>query len=131
MANPEYALVERNRIANNLFGGVNFEIRAYSDIVSDTGTGGTEITAAGYSPIAVANDTTNFPLATLGTRENAVEFSKTFTQSATIVSLGIFAAVSGVFIARQILAAPLVIPAGQTWRFPIGSFSFTPQNLVG
>lgn len=130
MANPEYSLLERNRIANNLFGGVDFEIRAYSDIVSDTGTGGTEITVAGYSPIAVANDATNFPPATDGSRANAVEFAKNFTAAATIVSIGIFAAVSGDFLARKILDAPLTIAAGESFRFPVGSFTFAAQNIT-
>ena len=128
MANPEFSLLERNRIANSLFGGVDFVIKAYSDTVSATGTGGTEITAGGYSPIAVTNNTTNFPIASTGTRSNAVEFSKTFTSAGTIQSIGIFAAGTGDFLARKILATPLAVGAGQSWRFPVGSFTFTPQN---
>lgn len=130
MALPEYSLLERNRIANNMFGGVNFKIRAYSDTISATGTGGTEITAGGYSPIEIVNNAANFPLATNGQRTNAVAFEKTFTTQATIVSIGIFATVSGDFLGRKILDAPLVIAAGQIWRFPIGSIIFAPVNPV-
>jgi len=128
MANPEYSLLERNRIANNMFGGVDFEIRAYSDTISASGSGGTEITADGYSPIEIENDTTNFPLATLGTRSNAVVFEKIFTEAAEIVSIGIFAQASGDFLGRRVLDEPLEISAGQVWRFPIGSIIFAPVN---
>ena len=123
----EYSLLERNRIANNLFGGADFEIRAYSNTISNTGTGGTEIDADGYSPIEITNNLTNFPLATTGTRTNAVAFSKTFTEDAEIVSIGIFSS-SGDFLARRVLDEPLEVAAGQQWRFPIGSINFTPTN---
>lgn len=123
----EYSIIERNRIANDMFGGFDFEIRAYSDTVGADGTGGTEIDADGYEPIEITNDTTNFPLATTGTRENAVVFSKTFDEAATIVSIGIFAA-GGDFLARKVFDEPLEIEAGQLWRFPVGSITFTPQN---
>lgn len=123
----EFALTERNRIANDLFGGEDFEIRAYSNTISGTGTGGTEIDADGYSPIEIVNDTTNFPAATTGTRTNAVAFEKTLTEDATIVSIGIFSS-GGDFLARKVLTAPLEIEAGQKWRFPVGSITFTPTN---
>lgn len=123
----EYSLLERNRIANNMFGGEDFEIRAYSNTISATGTGGTEITAAGYSPIEIENNTTNFPLATAGTRANVVAFSKTLTAAATIVSIGIFSE-DGDFLARKVFDAPLTVEAGQLWRFPVGSITYTPQN---
>lgn len=123
----EFSLTELNRIANDLFGGVDFEIRAYSDTLQADGTGGTELTASGYSPIAVTNDTTNFPTATTGTRANAVVFTKTFDAAATIVSIGVFTSTGG-FLARDVLATPLAVEAGQIWRFTVGSFSFTPTN---
>lgn len=125
----EFSLLERNRIANNLFGGANFEIRAYSNTISATGTGGTEIAVSGYSPIAIVNNTTNFPTATTGTRANAVAFEKTFAAAATIVSIGFFSS-TGDFLGRKILPAPLVVGAGQNWRFPVGSITFTPTNPV-
>ncbi len=128
MPNPEYSLLERNRIANNLFGGADFTIKAYSDTISALGSGGTELTAAGYSPILILNNTTNFPLATTGTRSNAVAFQKTLTAAATIVSIGIFATASGDFLARKVLTVPLTIDAGQNWRFNIGSITFAPTN---
>lgn len=127
--NVEYSLEERNRIANDMFGGADFEIRAYSDTaIAADGTGGTEITADGYSPIEITNDTTTFPAATTGTRANAVIFSKSFDEAATIASIGIFTQ-TGDFLARLVLDTPLEIEAGQLWRFPVGSFSFTPQNI--
>lgn len=123
----EFALTERNRIANDLFGGEDFEIRAYSNTVSSTGTGGTEITADGYEPIEIENNTTNFPNATLGTRSNAVAFEKTLTEEATIQSIGVFSS-GGAFLARKVLTPPLAVEAGQKWRFPVGSITFTPTN---
>jgi len=125
----ETSILERNRILNDIYNGEDFEIRAYSDTISSTGTGGTEIIAAGYSPIEIANNTTNFPAATTGARANAVAFSKTFTEAATIVSYGIFSA-DGDFLGRQILDAPLEVDAGQFWRFPIGSITFAVNNAA-
>ena len=123
----EFSLLERNRIANNLFGGANFVIKAYSNQISATGANGVELSNAGYSAIAVANNTTNFPLATNGTRSNSVAFERAFTESAAIASVGIFAE-NGDFLARRIYDQPLSVEAGQNWRFPVGSFSFTPSN---
>ena len=123
----EFSLLERNRIANNLFGGANFVIRAYSNQISATGTGGTELVNAGYSAIAVENNTTNFPLATNGTRSNSVAFERAFTESGSIASVGIFAE-NGDFLARRVYDQPLVVEAGQNWRFPPLSISFTPGN---
>ena len=124
----EFALVERNRIANDLFGDANFTIKAFSNIISNTGTGGTEITAAGYSPIAVTNDTTNFPAATTGTRSNAVAFERDFTADASILSLGFFKTSDGTFLARKVYDAAFLVSAGQKWRFAAGSIVFTPTN---
>lgn len=123
----EISLIERNRIADDMFSGEDFEIRAYSNTVSATGTGGTEITAAGYSPISITNNTTNFPAATTGTRTNAVVFQKQFTAAATIVSMAIFSA-SGVFLARKIPASPIAVGAGEYWRFNVGAISFAVNN---
>lgn len=125
----EYSLLERNRIANNLFGGANFEIRAYSNTISATGTGGTELSGDGYSPIAITNNLTNFPTATNGVRANAVAFEKTFTAQKTIASIGIFSA-TGDFLARKVLMTSLVVGANQNWKFPVGSITFEPQNLT-
>lgn len=124
----EFSIIERNRLANDLFGGADFTIKAYSNTISSTGTGGTEITAAGYSAIAVTNNTTNFPAATTGTRASAVEFTKSFTADASIKSIGIFKTSDGTFLARKVYDTPLAVLAGQDWRFPIGSITYTPQN---
>ncbi len=123
----EFSLFERNRIANNLFGGADFEIRAYSDTISSTGTGGTEIDADGYEPIEIENDTTNFPTATTGARTNAVAFQKQFTEAATIASMAVFSS-GGDFLARIVPSSPLEVGGGEYWRFPIGSITFTPSN---
>lgn len=124
----EFSLLERNRIVNDIYNGADFEIRAYTNTISATGTGGTEVAVSGYSPIQIANNTANFPLAVNGTRSNAVAFSKTFEAGASIVSIGIFATVSGDFLGRQVYAQPLEVEAGQLWRFPIGSISFAANN---
>jgi hypothetical protein len=124
----EYSIVERNRLANDLFGGADFTIKAYSNTISATGTGGTEITSAGYSPIAVANNTTNLPAATTGTRTNAVEFFKSLTADASIKSIGIFKTSDGTFLARKVYDSPLAVLAGQDWRFPVGSMNFSFNN---
>lgn len=122
----EFSLVERNRIANDFFGGEDIVIKAYSNTISATGTGGTEITADGYEPIAITNNTTNFPVATTGTRSNAVEFSKAFTEDASISSYGIWA--GSTFLGRVVFSSPFVVSAGQNWRFPVSSITYTPQN---
>ena len=123
----EFSLLERNRIANDLFGGADIVIKAYSNTISNTGTGGTEITADGYEPIEITNDTTNFPSATTGTRSNAVVFQKQFTEEATIVSMAIFNS-DGDFLARNVLSVPLVIGENEYWRFAVGAIVFTPTN---
>lgn len=129
----EFSLRERLRIANSVFGGATytpvgtFTIKAYSDTVGIDGTGGTELTAAGYSAITLANNTTNFPTATALPKSNAAPVHRDLTAAASIKSIGVFDE-SGNFFGRKVYATALAIAAGQQWRFAIGSISFNPLN---
>lgn len=124
----EFSLIERNRVANNLFNNANFTIRAYSNTIGADGAGGTELTSAGYSAINITNDLTNFPTATNGTRSNAVEYYRDFTADGSISSIGIFNTATGEFLARKVYATPFLVTNGQRWRFAVGSITFTPTN---
>lgn len=127
----EFSLSERNRIADNLFGGENFTIKAFSGVIAADGTGGTEITAAGYAAIAVTNNTATFPNASNGTRANAVKLPSTFleiTADFTVLSLGFFKTSDNTFLARKVFDVPFEVYNGQSFGFQIGAITFTPTN---
>lgn len=129
----EFSLFERNRIVNAMFGGAaytpatSFKVKAYSNTISLTGTGGTEITSAGYSEINVPNNTTIFPTTTTGAKASTAEYTRPLTADASIKSIGVFDQ-DGNFIGRKVYATPLAVLAGQDWRFPVGSITPSVQN---
>ena len=69
----------RNALLNECLGGSAFapsatlEIRLFSTALTAAGAG-TEINNPGYAPKTINNDTTNFPVSSTGTKENAVQF---------------------------------------------------------
>lgn len=122
-------------ISNNMFGGVNFTIRAYSNVIGADGTGGAEITAAGYVPIAVTNNLTTFPAADAAntSRSNAVKLPDPFmaiTENFSILSYGIFKTSNGEFLGRKVLDAPYDVTDGQSFGFPVGSFTYEGTSVL-
>lgn len=106
----------KNRIANAEFGGTAYTpatalvIKLFSDLISLDGAG-TEITTAGYLPLSIANNLTNFPTTSEGVKENAVQFEMEPLEadSPEIVSIGIFDEDDNLLYRKSFASAPFVI----------------------
>ncbi len=127
----EISNFEKARRANQAFGGgsytaaTSFEVKAFYTVVDLDGLG-TECDAAGYAPIEITNNTTNFPSTTTGIKTLAVAHSSdTFTEdSDDILSFGIFDQL-GNLIARKVLSSPLVVENGQSLTIAVSDLTFT------
>jgi len=104
------------RIANLEFGGTAYApaetlvVKLFSDLVSLDGIGD-EITTAGYAPLSIENNLTNFPTAMGGAKENAVqlEMEPFEADSPEIVSIGIFDEDDNLLYRKSFAGAPFVI----------------------
>ena len=122
----------KNRIANSEFGGTAYTpaetlvVKLFSDLVSLDGLG-TEITTDGYAPIEIENNLTNFPTATDGSKENAVQFeSEPFeADSPEIVSLGIFDETDNLLYRKSFAGSPFVISDTYFFTISVGDLSLS------
>ena len=104
------------RIANSEFGATAYTpatalvVKLFSNLVSLDGTG-TEIATAGYAPLSIENNLTNFPTTSAGVKENAVQFEmEPFeADSPEIVSIGIFDEMDNLLYRKSFASAPFGI----------------------
>ncbi len=90
--------------------------------------GGTEVSGGAYARIAVTNNTTNFPNAVAGSKQNAtaITFATATANWGTVTHFAIFDALSGgnmLFVAA--LTAPQTINTGGQFSFAIGDLIFS------
>ncbi len=105
-------------------------IRLYSTILSPAGVG-TEITAAGYVPKEVACDTTNFPVVTDGSIENAVPipFGTAEEDWPTVIAYGVWdAAVGGNLLWWGDIDPGVTATQNAVLTVPVGMLNFTENN---
>lgn len=122
---------EKAAIANAVFGGTTYPdagvytLKLFSNAVSLAGVG-TEITTAGYAPLAIPNNLTNFPTSAVGEKENAAALQMTTltANSPEIVSAGLFDE-NGNLRYREVFAVPFTIPAGSFFLLQPGDLSFS------
>jgi len=127
----EASTFEKAAIANSVFGGttypdaVTFTLKLFSNTVSLAGVGD-EIATAGYAPLAITNNLTNFPTTTTGAKANAVQLDMTTltADSPEIVSAGLFDE-NGNLRYRKVFAAPFSILNGQYYSLGIGDLTFS------
>ena len=123
----------RNRLLDEAIGGVNFvpaatlEIRLFSTTLDRDGAG-TQLTNLGYAPFSFDNNTTNFPLTVLGTKENAVqfEFPEAEEDWDDILSVGIFDTDDNLYFFQN-YSSPKTVDSGQIWTYSAGEISFDFQ----
>ncbi|HEX8288021.1 MAG TPA: hypothetical protein VF556_08500 [Pyrinomonadaceae bacterium] len=114
----EASIFTKARIANSEFGATAYTpaetlvVKLFSDLVSLDGIGD-EITTAGYIPLSIENNLTNFPTATSGVKENAVQFEmEPFeADSPEIVSIGIFDEDDNLLYRKSFASSPITINA--------------------
>lgn len=121
----------KNKIANAEFGGTylsptdTFFIKLFTTTLSLDGVG-TEVVSAGYEPLEVENDLTNFPTTVDGTKANAVALQmSTFEEdSDEILAIGFFDADDNLLYRKNFSSSPIIIENGYYLRFEIGDITF-------
>ena len=127
----EVSNFEKARRANQAFGGASytpattFVVKVFYTAIDLDGVG-VECDAAGYEPIEIANNTTNFPTTTTGVKSLAVSHSSpVFTEtSEEILSYGIFDE-NGNFLFREVLTEPKIVVNGYQLTLAVGMLTFT------
>lgn len=122
----------KSRIANKEFGGTAYTpaetliIKLFTDLISLDGVG-TELDAAGYEPLEVENDLTNFPTTTTGVKENAVqlEMAVLTETSDEILSAGIFDEDDNLLYRKSFVSSPITIAATYGLVFAPGDISLS------
>lgn len=121
----------RDALLDEAVGGVAFtpdtslRIRLFSTPLDRDGVG-TELSGDGYAPVEVDNNTTNFPLASEGAKENAVQFD---FDAATadwdaIEAVGIFDTDDNLYFFQN-YSTPKTVLDTQIWTYSPGEITFT------
>jgi hypothetical protein len=89
-----------NSVLDALFGSgtpATLYVGLYTAAPNADGTGGTEVTGGSYARVAVTNNATNWPAASGGVKSNAnaITFAAATANWGSVVSAGVFAALSG------------------------------------
>lgn len=115
-----------NKVLDSVLGNQSFPanstvyVALFTITPSDAG-GGTEVTGGSYARVAVANNLTNFPAASGGSKSNGtdVTFVEATANWGTIVAFGIFDAASGGNLLYWGAVSPnKTINTGMQFRFP-------------
>lgn len=120
----------RNALLDASVGGVPFEpsetleIRLFSTALDRDGVG-TELSGDGYAPVEVDNDTTSFPLAADGAKENALqfEFATATADWDPIAAVGIFDADDNLYFFQN-YSSPKFVLEDQIWTYSPGEITF-------
>jgi len=91
-------------------------------------TSGTEVSGGSYARVAIANNATNFPAASSGSKANgvAITFPTSTGSWGTVVAWGLFDASSGGNLCFYGSVSPNVaVGSGVAPSFPIGSLTIT------
>lgn len=122
-----------NRILDHVAGGPDY-VRpatlyvALFTVAPNPGGGGTEVTGGSYSRVALLNNATNFPAASLQSKTNGTVISFTTPTAGwgTITHFALFdASTGGNMIHFGNLTIPKTIDSGDLVTFPIGELVIT------
>jgi hypothetical protein len=122
-----------NAILNHVLGGQTYTppatvyVALFTVAPGEAG-GGTEVSGGGYSRVAVANNTTNWPTTTSGQKSNAnaITFPQATANWGTIVAWGLFdAATGGNLLYYGDVSPSRAVNSGDTAQFAAGALTFT------
>jgi hypothetical protein len=122
-----------NKLLDHVFGGGDFSrpstvyFALFTVAPSDAG-GGTEVSGGGYARAAVTNNSTNFPAADNGAKENAVEvvFPHATGDWGEVEAVGLLdASTAGNLLAWALLGEAKNVISGDVPRLAPGDVSFT------
>lgn len=120
-----------NLIANNVLGQAampaipNLYFALFTAGPTDSG-GGTEVSGTAYARVNLTNNTTNFPTATTGLKQNAtaITFPTAGASWGTATHWGVFdASSSGNLLFHGALDSAKAIDTGDAFSFPIATLS--------
>jgi hypothetical protein len=122
-----------NKLLDHVLGNVAYTapttvyVALYTVAPADSG-GGTEVSGGGYARVAVANNSTNWPAASGGSKSNGVDitFPTATADWGTVVAFGIFdASTGGNLLYWATLTTSKSILNGDTAKFAAGSITIT------
>lgn len=120
-----------NKLLGLLLGNTAFTIPAnlyialFTAAPDDTG-GGTEVSGGSYARANVTNNTTNFPVPTVGSSSNAlpITFAQASAAWGTVTHFGIFdAGAAGNLLIYGALTTPKTVATNDTVSFAAGQMS--------
>lgn len=122
-----------NRVLDHVFGGADFSRPATLYIglctgVSESGTVTGEPSGGSYARVAVTNNTTNFPPASGGTKENGevIAFPEATASWGTLNTVFIAdSSVGGTVLAYGSLTVAKAVGVGDTPKFNAGALTIT------
>ncbi len=93
---------------------------------SDAG-GGTEVSGGSYARVSVANNLTNFPAASAGSKTNAgaITFPTASAPWGVVTAVGVFDALSGGNLLYWTTISPKTVDANDTVSIPASNFTVT------
>lgn len=122
-----------NAILNHVLGAQTYTppatvyVALYTAAPGESG-GGTEVSGGGYARVAVANNTTNWPTTTTGTKSNgtAIQFPQATANWGTVVAWGILdAATGGNLLYYGDVSPNRTVNAGDVAQFAAGALTLT------
>lgn len=122
-----------NAILNHVLGAQTYTppatvyVALYTVAPGETG-GGTEVSGGGYARAAVANNTTNWPTTSTGTKSNGtvITFPQATAPWGTIVAWAIFdAATGGNMLFYGDVSPSRAVNSGDVAQFAAGALTFT------
>ncbi|MCA3717451.1 MAG: hypothetical protein IM674_04275 [Brevundimonas sp.] len=118
----ENAILNWLRGSANMPAAVSPRIALFTVAPNEAGTGGTEVSGAGYARVAA---TFGSPSGATISNTAAVDYGTAGAAWGTVVAAGIYdAATAGNLLAVQNLVTPRVIANADPVSFPIGSLTF-------
>lgn len=121
-----------NKLLDLVLGGVAFSAPAsvyaalFTVAPSDSG-GGTEVSGGSYARVAITNNTTNFPSASAGTKQNgtAITWPTASASWGTVVAIGLFDAASAGNLLYWSTISSKTIDPNDTVSIPINNLTIT------
>lgn len=121
-----------NKILDLIFGGqaltppTNLYFGLFTVAPSDAG-GGTEVTGGSYARVSIANNLTNFPAASGGSKSNAaaVTWPTAGASWGTVVAVGVFDAPTGGNLLYWTTITNKIVDSGDTISIPTSGLTVT------
>jgi hypothetical protein len=119
-----------NKLSDHILGAVTYTppatvyIALFTTLPNESGTGGVEVSGGSYARVAVANNATNWPAATNGSKKNGtvISFPTPTADWGNVTGFGIYdAATGGNLLFFAPLDATVTVLNGGGFNFPVNA----------